>query len=506
MQLILTPPMRDFSGGLNNKDDANLIADNQLADVNNAILGRGFVEKRYGYIKYNNAALTNPVTKIYDFYKNDGTKELLSLSGSKLYKDVSGTLTQIPFNVITSLSSTDAQMLTYKDRSVSDVVLLADGGKLKVYNGTNVSEVTPHTATTDEATDPGSNDLVNLTTFRAIAIKKDRIFAAAHPTVKNRVSFCHHDQTLGWAVYDYWPATFFFDVAADENDSITALKVFRDTLVIFCNRSVWLLKGDGRTLQDYDLSKLNVPNGCIAPKSVATVGNALFYLSNDHIYALSSTDFSYVSAQIVSRNIEKTLKSISIEDKQKAVGTFFDNKYYLSFPDGTCLIYDTLLTCWYKWSNVKANSFLDRDGVLFFGSDNGYIYKFDENTWNDDGTAISFSMTTKTFDFDMPVQIKKVKKLWVIAKQFDVLSSTFNLQATIDYVNVDLNNISTDDSLVWDEGNWDEATWDFKDIVKKLIKIRAQGNNIQWVISNNELDQPLTIYGFVMQYTVKPPK
>jgi hypothetical protein len=45
-------PLRDWSLGQNDKDSPNLIPDNALVEAKNAILGRGFVAKRYGYIAY----------------------------------------------------------------------------------------------------------------------------------------------------------------------------------------------------------------------------------------------------------------------------------------------------------------------------------------------------------------------------------------------------------------------------------------------------------------------
>jgi hypothetical protein len=498
-------PLKDFSLGLIDKDDANMIPDEALADVQNAIIGRP-TEKRHGYTRYTPTALLNPITKLYDFFKNDGTKEFLAVSNLTLYKDSAGTLGAIPFNTITALTSNDVKLMTYKNRSLADVTLIADTGKLKVYNGTDVAEVTPHTPTVDEQTDPGLNDLANLTKFRAIAIKKDRIFAAAHPTIKNRVSFCHHDPSLGYAVYDYWPATFFFDVATTENDEIVQLKVFRDALIVFCKRtSPWVLYGDGRTLADYQLHKINTPTGCIAPSSVTEVGNFLFYLSDDHVYALYSTDQNYVSAEIVSGNIEKTLKSISRADKEKATGYFHDNKYFLSFPDGTCLVYDTILKAWTKWTNVQANSFLNRDGVLYFGTDAGLIHKFDESIYNDDGVAISHSLTTKNLDLGFEAQEKKFKKLLVVARQYEGQSSSYNIKAVIDDVTISLADISTDISGEWDEGNWDNALWDFVDVVRNELKVKGKGYNIQFVISNNVLDEPFTLYAITLIYKLYKP-
>jgi hypothetical protein len=207
----------------------------------------------------------------------------------------------------------------------------------------------------------------------------------------------------------------------------------------------------------------------------------------------------------MSVNIENSLKKISRADKEKAVGYFFENKYYLSFPDGTCLVFDTLLGSWTKWSNIKANSFLERDGGLYFSGNTGLIYKFDEAVNNDDGAAINFSITLKNMDFGYPVQDKKFRRLWTIAKQYDTLSSSFNVKAVIDYVTVDITDISTDQSLVWDEGDWDGAQWDFVDVVQNELRVRERGKNIQLIFTNNKVDEPLVLFGFALQYKLKRP-
>jgi hypothetical protein len=401
------------------------------------------------------------------------------------------------------LTTSNTKMITYNDRLMEDVVLIADGGELKIYNGAEVKEVVPYTPSTDELTDPGTNDLANLTNFKTFVIHGERIYACAHPTNRNRISFCHIDPDLGYGVYDYFPATHFFDVAVDDNDEIIQLKVFRDAVIVFCKRSVWALYGNGRTLNDYTLEKINVPIGCIAPNSIIEVGNTIFYLSETHIYSLTSTDQSYISAQVVSERIENTLKSISLADKAQSVGTFFKDKYYLSFPNGTTVVFDNLIANWTVFTNISAKSFLNRSGVLYFAGPK--IYKFDENTWSDDGVPIVTRIKFKNMDLGYPVQKKKIRKLWVVAKQYETLSSDYKIKAIVDYFEVDIDDISTDESLIWDEGNWDEANWDFKEVIKNELRIRKQGTNFQLLIINDSLDQPFTFYGFAFEYKLKKP-
>ncbi|UVI31215.1 hypothetical protein [Paenibacillus spongiae] len=514
------PPvtLNDFSYGLNDRDDPSLIPNQALTAVNNFIIDRGGIKLRHGYVKHTTAPISSSLRQIYTFYKNNGSNELLGVSNGLLFKESAGALEQIPF--INALSSSKTQMLTYKARdTLDDVVLVADGGKLKVYNQTDVKEVTPHVPVVDsgnninEPEDPGLNDLVNLTNFRSIAIKQDRIYALAHPTVKNRLSFCHHDPRLGYAVYDYWPATHFYDMVSEQNDEAITLRTFRDAIIVFNRRTMWAFYGDGRTVTDYELKRINVPSGLLAEDSVAYVGNNLFYLSDTHVYALFSTERDYISAEIVSRDIENTIKAIPLEDRKRAVGAFHDNKYYLSFPDGTTLVLDTTLPSpmnkygsWTVFSNIKANSFLERDGYLHFSSDTGFIFKLDPEALNDDGAEISGMFRTKRLDFGFPVQVKKFKRFWIVAKQYDSESSTFDFNIIIDDIRREINSISTDESGVWDEGDWDEVNWDFKDVVQKRLRVSERGKTIQFEVTHATLDEPLTVFQIVSLFKLKKAK
>jgi len=44
--------LKDFSAGLNAKDGAALALEQELVEVENATLGRGYIQKRYGYEPY----------------------------------------------------------------------------------------------------------------------------------------------------------------------------------------------------------------------------------------------------------------------------------------------------------------------------------------------------------------------------------------------------------------------------------------------------------------------
>lgn len=457
---------------------------------------------------WNNALnVRNPIYKLYDYKKNNGTIERLSVSNLQLYKEVAG----VPTAITGTLTTNAVKMITYKDRSINDVTIIADGGRLKVYNGTNVSQVTPHIPTTGtggEETDPGLNDLANLTNCRCLALKKDRLFLVGHPTQKNRVHFSWIDPIIGYAVYDYIPAIYFFDVAVEDNDEIVELKVFRNLLIIFCKKSIWALKGDGNTLADLELIKINVPNGCVAPESVQAVGNNLFYLGDDHIYSLFASEQEFVSAQVVSDNIKPILKSIDITSKAKATSIFYDNKYFLSFSNGVTLVYDVTLSSWTKYTNIKANSFVVRDDVLYFSTDSGQIYRFNENIFNDDGDPINFMMKTKILDLGLPVNKKKFRRVWVLSKQFPNYNSSYDLDIFIDQYLMEnfkglQGEVKIGSSGTWDDSLWDDVTWDFSESTQREIKVKEKGKDIQFQVINNVLNEPFSIFGLVTEFQIK---
>jgi hypothetical protein len=446
--------------------------------------------------------IRHSITKMYPFYRSDGTRELLTVSNNKLFKEANGVISPVG-----SVASNKVKFMAYKGRFSEDVLLLADGGKLKRYD-TNISDIIPHEPTTDEQTEPGLNDLDLLTTFRTFTIKKDRIYASAHPTVKNRLSFSYIDPYLGSGVYDYFPATYFIDVASEDNDEIVELKVFRDAVIIFCKRSVWALYGDGPDIANFELVKINVPKGCISPDSVQEVGNNLFYLGEDHIYSLFATDRNYISAEPVSYNVFSILKSFGVADKEKAVGTFYDDRYYLSFPSGLTLVYDINLKAWTTFTNLYANDFLALDGQLYFCSNDGFVYRFNEAKFTDDGAPIPFRMKTRIIDFDAPLHRKKIRRMWVIQKQWSGYHTSYDLFGMMDqYSLVDLKDLRVQSGAGanWDDSLWDDALWDFSEVSQDEIKLRKKAKSIQLEISNKKAEEPITIFGIGIEYQLKKP-
>ena len=78
--------INDFSGGLNNKIDDNLINDNQASELQNVICNTiGSLTSRKGQTKINTSALPGPILGLSPYYLG-AKKEILVASNGSIYK------------------------------------------------------------------------------------------------------------------------------------------------------------------------------------------------------------------------------------------------------------------------------------------------------------------------------------------------------------------------------------------------------------------------------------
>jgi hypothetical protein len=54
--------LKDFSLGINSKDSPSLLNDNELVEAENAMIGKGFVQKRHGFIPFAFAPVQQTLT------------------------------------------------------------------------------------------------------------------------------------------------------------------------------------------------------------------------------------------------------------------------------------------------------------------------------------------------------------------------------------------------------------------------------------------------------------
>jgi len=125
---------QDFSGGLNLKENASLIATNQSPEMQNCRIRTGPIDKRPGYKRlYATSLGTGKINGVSPYIKASGVKYRLIAHGTKLYTQEGN---EQPVEIRSGLANAKASFFI-----LSDTVFLKNGTNYLSYNGTTVADV-----------------------------------------------------------------------------------------------------------------------------------------------------------------------------------------------------------------------------------------------------------------------------------------------------------------------------------------------------------------------------
>lgn len=112
-----------------------------------------------------------------------------------------------------------------------------------------------------------------------------------------------------------------------------------DAAVAFNRNSLHLITGLSGDLTDVSIKEITREFGLVAPKSVVTIGNAVYFLSDNGIYSAEFGDLYNLrgAKKPVSDAIDPIIKRINPDYAYRSVGVFHDNRYYLAFPLDTSI-------------------------------------------------------------------------------------------------------------------------------------------------------------------------
>lgn len=145
-----------------------------------------------------------------------------------------------------------------------------------------------------------------------------------------------------------------FVIASGSADYIVGLKPFADdALIVFCRNSIHLVQGtvDTATAQVKEITR---EVGCVARKSIVTVGNSVIFLSDNGVYSLDFGDlYNLRGASLpLSESISPIIARINGSYASKASAVFHNNRYYLAVPldsavtNSSILVYNFLNSSW----------------------------------------------------------------------------------------------------------------------------------------------------------------
>jgi hypothetical protein len=192
-----------------------------------------------------------------------------------------------------------------------------------------------------------------------------------------------------------------FSITAGISDYIVAMQPFYDdNLMVFNRNSIHLIRGTQGTLADTVVTELTREIGCLARKSVVSKGNTTFFLSDSGVYGVEFIDEYNLrgTQEPLSKNIQPFIDRINKSLADKAVGVFFNNRYWLAVPldsskdaddapgNNAVLIFNTLNGAWesidtyeipeFNITNFHIGQFEERN-ALYLINETGGIHEVD---------------------------------------------------------------------------------------------------------------------------------
>jgi len=441
-------------------------------------------------------------------------EELLAVSGDTLYGYYNGELQ--PAVMTDVLSSPDVYTVPFTDSSASSVLLIADGGSLKYYDGYEVKEVTPAANDTDPL--PPNN----LTTINALGIKyvwsySDFVFVSTG----GRSLFYSKRYS-----YRYFPSVR-EEIYVRGNDYFTGPGIaFANVMLIPMRRNWAVLLGTqfaepSATDPFVGGRYLNTIDGNISPRGYTKItyptgGQTIAYLSDDGVYEIFDTGFidtgvrQYSTRSLMKDKLDFNEYGFTIAEKESAVMWFDSTTSWMLLKirradEFWVFKFDTRNQEWYgPWRFPwDVTAFEKWDGINYFAGDTGLLHVLNEDLYSDwddkektTGTPIDFDVYSGLLSFEFTGEGSYLHRYIIESQQWKVKST---LDVAIIYGNgiTNLPSALKNEIFVWDVSGWDDAQWanfDFTDVVNgaKSLVIHRKSKYFQRRWRNNR-DEPTLI-------------
>lgn len=180
-----------------------------------------------------------------------------------------------------------------------------------------------------------------------------------------------------------------FRITGGTADYLVAMQGFYDDKLVVLNRnSLHLISGTAGSLTDTKVTQLTDEVGCLAKKSVMMKGNAMFFLSDEGVYAVEFlNDYNLRGAdEPISKNIQPYIDRINKNLAADAVGVLFNNRYYLAVAldsvagandalgNNTILIFNFLNKAWESIDTFGASDFIVKNLIIGSAAERNSIY------------------------------------------------------------------------------------------------------------------------------------
>jgi hypothetical protein len=320
------------------------------------------------------------------------------------------------------------------------------------------------------------------------------VFMWGDPSNKNRRTF---SATLDPT---YFPVSNFTYVGSDEQ-AITDMQPQYNRLIIFKESETFYSQPEYiATLNryDYPVFNLNYSVGNVCFDGVQVVNNNPVSLYGQSVWQWVNTSIADErNATDISIRMPKSFENINF-----ANAVTYDNQAQKELwinVDGMVYIWNYQNDTWYIYDNVNANCFVTVGDVVYYGSKDGKIERF-EGKLNDNDVAIVCKWKSGFMDMGAYEYVKNSPDMWLSIQP--ATRTSVNIKCPTNRKNEDDPSIKTFTRgyKLFDFENIDFEDFSFdtnRNPQTFRIKIKAKKYAyIQFILSNSEPDETLVVLSF----------
>lgn len=506
--------MVDTQLGINNAVQPTALPKGGYLVKRNAYQNKiGSNAKRPGSTPVTSSALAATIQYLTEYRATPTSSSLLAASGTTLYK-YDGVSTLTAQTMTNALVKSDIYTMAFTNLALTSILFITDGGAVKKYDGTAVTLITP---AADDVSPAPANYLATLNTLLPIYCWTFKGFL-----------FISIGDDSAWhsklGQFDYFPITFTTSYVRN-NDYITGCGVpYGDVCLIPMS------KGWGVTTFSESVSTLmtgnhflNTISGNVAPRAIAKLtypdgSQTVAYLSDDGYYEVYDTGFIDPSGSgtrnLATRALMKNkvdFTSYGFTDAEmSAAEAYFDsilNLYISTIKRGAinyAFVYDVRSKEWDLWDNIKAESTIRFNNILYYAGSTKLLHKYDATLATDfddlamtTGTIVVWDCYTDVISLEDTGYQSYLDWLLVNAKSFPT-TSTIEVTVVGTSDTTVIENAVQSTYATWDISLWDFCTIaniDFTNIVgpPPRIKFKKKGYYFQIRLRNTS-DQLVEMY------------
>jgi len=255
----------------------------------------------------------------------------------------------------------------------------------------------------------------------------NRMWMANSSAGKSRLHYSALDDVEDWTDTGDDGAGF-IDVYPDDGEEITGIKSLGNILLVWKRTRTFAVYNYKPS--NFIVRELSPSVGCVANKTIVKTDTQAIFLSLSDVY------FASIGGVVrASDAIKPSLLDLTTAAKEgAAAGHLNGQQYWLCYDsdadsdNDVAFVLDYVNGIWSKYTNIEANVFMtDRNGDLFSGGADDVVIRQHHTGTDDEGSAITATWKSKSYDFDTFVNEKFLYDLWLHAKAISSINVTVDV-------------------------------------------------------------------------------